>query len=120
LTLYFRDDERAPAEEYTLLLDGANVATQTISSGPGATSSFSYNVQAQMDPDGLLLVRIERTGSATAAANDFFFEKSTVDATFDETGQTTPAPEPGSIFLLGTALAGAALHRRRRSSSSSM
>lgn len=118
LTLYFHDDEQppgtpdGPAESYSLSLDGGAAIAQVITLG-----SYSYNVQALMDPDGLLTVNLARAG--TAAANDFFFEGSVVDATYDRT-QSTPAPEPSSLFLLGAAIAAAAVHRRRRSSSISM
>ena len=108
LTLFFHDDDSpaGPPESYSLSLDSGAPVTQEITLG-----SYSYDVKALMDPDGLLTVILARAGNA--ASNDFFFEGSVVNATYDRT-QTTPMPEPSFLFLLGTALAGVALHRRRK------
>jgi hypothetical protein len=116
LTLYFRDDEtmvQGVAEEYVLSLEGSTVATQTISSG--ISSSYSYDVQAQMNPDGLLQVLISRTGPGTSSDNDFWFEKSIVNAEYDREADVVPsAPEPASLLLFGVGLVGAGRQIRKR------
>lgn len=119
LTLFFRDDETGIPESYSLSLDGMSAGSQTIASGSGTLSNFSYDVKVQMELDGALTVNLVRAG--TNPNSDFWFLQSTVDADYSlktSSAPTVVTPEPASLLLVGGGLAavGARLRRRKQKS----
>ena len=100
-------------ESYSLLLDGFPAGSQTLAQN--VASDFGYEAALKMGTDGQLLVTIFRAG---AESSDFFFERSTLDATWRDDGQQlqVATPEPASMILLGTGLA---VSRRGRAVASS-
>ena len=114
LTLFFRDDDTGQPESYTVTLDSGSSISQSVTSGPGTLSNFSYDVFAQMQLDGTLIVNLTRAGNNNS---DFWFEKSLVSANYNVTQQSpnmATAPEPASLLLLGSGLAAAGIKLRRR------
>lgn len=117
LTLFFRDDDTGQPESYTLILDSGGSINQSVTSGSGTLSNFSYDVFAQMQLDGTLIVNLARAGNPNS---DFWFEKSSVSANYSVT-QTPPqntaaVPEPASMLLLGSGIAALGVRMRRRRS----
>lgn len=105
---YAEDTDTLMLEAYSELgANGSLLATSTFVLRPGAPFTFSYSTLS-LFADGIRSIRF--IGSSPNFPNSVFYDNLTVTT-------RTPVPEPATLLLLGTGLAGvaASVKKRRRS-----
>ena len=77
-------------------------------------NSDAYSLLGRMDieDDGTLNVFISQGSSFLKSDNDFYLDYSILTVNGDD--GTAPVPEPGTLLLLGSGLAGLAFYRRKK------
>jgi phosphoribulokinase len=113
LDLYLRDDDDRGhnPEAVRVTLDGNLAGEYLVIDSP-----FKFDVLANISADGLLSVFLER-GSQGQGQSDFYFDKSILNAEWEEGGTDTEVdtiPEPTMLLLMGAGVAGAAFNRQIR------
>lgn len=113
LTLYDDKDSGKAPETVIVTLDGDLQGTFSIANSP-----FMFNVFANVQPDGMLTVLLQR-GAKGGGQADFYFDKGVLNAEWQEGGGIDTSgdptvPEPATMFLMSSGL-GSMAYRRWRS-----
>jgi len=111
LEIWAYDDNDNPSEKYKLTIDlGADIENQSVISNISGKIS-DIQVISYLQPDGLLNMKI------TQQSGDFYLDKEILNFEFTKyTAPSSPVPEPATMLLFGTGIAGlAGIARRKRS-----